>query len=61
MVTRLLALTAAIALALAGYAAASGADEPCVTVMYTQPVAPSPVTGAGVIVTTIQPIPPGCE
>lgn len=59
--TRLLTLTVALALALAGYAAASGADEPCVTVTYNEHVAPPTVTGAGVIVTTVTPIPPGCS
>lgn len=60
--TRLRALTAALAIALAGYAASSSAKELCVTVTPTDHIvdANKMVKGPGVITTTITPIPPGC-
>lgn len=59
--TRLFALTTALVLALACYAAASGAEEPCISVMYNERPASAASQGAGVITTTVSPIPPGCE
>jgi hypothetical protein len=60
--TRLFALTTALALAIAGYAAAFGADDPCVTVTYTDHIvgATKLIPSAGVITTTVTPIPPSC-
>ena len=62
--TRLLTIAGALALALAGYAAAfAGNEEPCIDVTYTDHVvsANKMVEGAGVIAVTVTPIPPGCE
>lgn len=59
--THLLALTAALTLALAGYAGAQGAGEPCITVIYNEYFATPTVTGAGVITTIVSPIPPDCS
>lgn len=59
--TRVLALTTALALALAGYAAAfAGAEDPCITVTYTDHAATRAAAAPGVITTTVTPIPPGC-